>query len=146
MDIAGRNHIDSAIVWDFCAGSGAVGLEALSWGASHCVFIDRNPRSALFIRDFLTKHDANDNATVITGDFKDYINRLNSLPDVVFIDPPYRYTRLYEWIDLLQWNSILSSDGIVFVECGSETVLQKEWSRRKYGDSYLNWKRMKDVR
>jgi 16S rRNA G966 N2-methylase RsmD len=75
MDIAGRNHIDSAIVWDFCAGSGAVGLEALSWGASHCVFIDRNPRSALFIRDFLTKHDANDNATVITGDFKDYINR-----------------------------------------------------------------------
>jgi 16S rRNA G966 N2-methylase RsmD len=68
------------------------------------------------------------------------------MPDVVFIDPPYKYTRLYEWIDSLEWNSILSSHGAVFVECGSETVLQKDWNRRKYGDSYLNWKRTKDVR
>lgn len=146
LDIAGRNLIDSGVVWDLCAGSGAVGLEALSWGASHCVFVDRNPRSASFIRGFLTEHDANDEATIIMGDFKDCINKPDSVPDVVFIDPPYKYTRLYEWIDSLEWNSILSSHGAVFVECGSETAMQKNWNRRKYGDSYLNWKRMKDVR
>ena len=146
LDIAGRNLIDSAVVWDLCAGSGAVGLEALSWGASYCVFIDRNPRSASFIRGFLRKQEACDSATVITGDLKDYINKLDSMPDVIFIDPPYKYTRLYEWIDSMEWNSFIRANGAVFVECGSKTVLQKDWNRRKYGDSYLNWKRMKDLR
>jgi len=145
LDIAGRNTIDLAVVWDLCAGTGSAGLEALSWGASSCVFIDKNPRSTAFIRKFLREHNAVEDATVITCDAKDYINRADMVPDVVYIDPPYRYARLYEWIELIDWSSILTSDGIVFVESGSETVLGDEWNRRKYGDTCLNWRRMKEA-
>lgn len=139
LDIAGKDLIDSAVVWDLCAGTGAVGLEALSWGASFCVFVDRNPRSTSFIRTFLREHDSMDDAAVITGDIKDYISKTDSVPDVVYVDPPYRYLELYEWADRMEWSSILSSNGVVFVECGNEIVMKETWKKRKYGDSCLYW-------
>ncbi len=139
LDIAGKDLIDSAVVWDLCAGTGAVGLESLSWGASFCVFVDRNPRSTSFIRTFLREHDSMDDAAVITGDIKDYISKTDSVPDVVYVDPPYRYRELYEWADRMEWSSILSSNGVVFVECGNEIVMKETWKKRKYGDSCLYW-------
>lgn len=140
MDIAGRNLIDSAMVWDLCACSGAVGLETLSWGASHCVFIDRNPRSTGFIRGFLREHGAIDEATVITGDIRNYIITMNTVPDVVFIDPPYGSSEIFSWLDSLEWKKILKPAGAVFIESGNETILLNDWEKRKYGDSYLHWK------
>ena len=145
LDIAGRVLIDSAIVWDLCAGTGAVGLETLSWGASYCVFVDRNPRSTSLIRSFLREHDALDYAAVITGSIKEYIKHTDSIPDIVYIDPPYRYSRLYEWTENVEWKSIISPNGMLFVECGDESMMTGGWSKRKYGDSYLFWKIMKEV-
>ncbi|MCD4701546.1 MAG: RsmD family RNA methyltransferase [Candidatus Aegiribacteria sp.] len=145
LDIAGRNLIDSAVVWDLCAGTGAVGLEALSWGASYCAFVDRNPRSTSFIRAFLKEHNALADAAVITGNMNDYIKTTDSVPDIVYIDPPYRYRRLYEWTDSMDWSGILSMNGMVFVECGDENMMQDGWKKRKYGDTYLCWKIMKEA-
>lgn len=145
LDIAGRNLIESAVVWDLCAGTGAVGLETLSWGASYCVFVDRNPRSSSFIRAFLRDHNAMDDAAVITGNFRDYIRTTDSMPNIVYIDPPYRYSRLYEWTDSMDWNGILSMNGTVFIECGDEGIMKNGWKKRKYGDSYLYWKIMKEL-
>ncbi len=144
MDIAGRELIDSAVVCDLCACSGAVGLETLSWGASHCVFVDRNPRSTGLIRSFLKEHDAMDEATIITGDVRNYVKKINSLPDVVFIDPPYGSTDIFEWLDSVQWMGVLKSAGAVFVESGKNTIMLNGWKKRKYGDSYLHWKWMKE--
>lgn len=146
LDIVGSDLIDSAVVWDLCAGTGAVGLETLSWGASYCVFVDKNPSSASFIRAFLREHSAMDDAAVITGNVRKYISTIHSVPDIVYIDPPYRYSRLYEWTDSIEWSSILSTNGVVFVECGDEGMMKDDWNKRKYGDSYLCWKMMKEVR
>ncbi|MCK5116550.1 MAG: RsmD family RNA methyltransferase [Candidatus Aegiribacteria sp.] len=145
LDIAGRALVESAIVWDLCAGSGAVGLETLSWGASYCVFVDRNPRSTSFIRSFLRDHNAMDDAAVITGSIREYIKSTDSVPDIVYIDPPYRYSRIYDWAYSIEWNAILSPKGAVFVECGDESMMKEGWNKRKYGDSYLFWKMMKEV-
>ncbi len=146
LDIAGRTLIDSAVVWDLCAGTGAVGLEALSWGASYCVFVDKNHRSASFIRKFLREHEARDDAAVITCSIREYIQNTDSVPDIVYIDPPYRYSRLYEWIDSFEWNTVMKDDGAVFVECGEAGLLKTDWRERKYGDSYLCWKTVKEKR
>jgi 16S rRNA (guanine966-N2)-methyltransferase len=145
LDIAGRDQIESAVIWDLCAGTGAVGLEALSWGALHCVFVDRNPRATSFIRDFLKEHCAMEYATVITMDAKNYIIRADTSADIIFIDPPYRHSRMYEWIEHVKWCDMLSVDGAVFVEAGSDKSLNDSWTKRKYGDSVLCWKRMKDL-
>ncbi len=129
----------SADVWDLCAGTGAVGLEALSWGASHCVFVDRNPGSTALIRSFLREHGAGDSAAVITGDIRKYITPRIAKPDLVFVDPPYGMEDLYRWIEGLQWHMILKPGGAVFVEYGSEPVLETGWELRRYGDSYLKY-------
>ena len=146
LDIAGSKLIDSAVVWDLCAGTGAVGLEALSWGASFCVFVDRNPRATSFIRTFLREHDAMDEAAVITGSIREYIKNTDSVPDIVYIDPPYRYSRVYEWTESMEWNGIVSPNGAVFVECGDEDMMKEGWRKRKYGDSHLFWKIFEEVR
>jgi len=145
LDIAGRDLILSARIWDLCAGTGAVGLETLSWGASSCVFVDLNPKSTALIRKFLNEHDASARAKVITADIKDYIRRADTAADVVYVDPPYRMLRLYEWLDTLDWSSIVAPDGAVFVECGSRNSLSDSWIKRAYGDSYLCWKLMRDL-
>jgi 16S rRNA (guanine966-N2)-methyltransferase len=137
LDIAGRTRIDSRSILDLCAGTGAVGLEALSWGASHCCFIDSNPASTAFIRNFLREHDSTGEARVITGDVRKYIGRVRKRPDVVFIDPPYSSTGLYRWIDEFNWADYVNPGGAIFIESGCEIELKEGWQMRRYGDSYL---------
>ena len=86
-----------------------------------------------------------DDAAVITGSIREFVKKTDSIPDIVYIDPPYRYERIYEWTDSIEWNNIVSSDGAVFVECGDESTMKKGWKKRKYGDSYLFWKIMKEL-
>ncbi|MEN8208148.1 MAG: RsmD family RNA methyltransferase [Candidatus Fermentibacteria bacterium] len=145
LDIAGRALIESAVVWDLCSGTGAVGLEALSWGASYCYFVDKNRKATSLTRKFLREHNALNDAAVITGGLREYIKNRDSVPDIVYIDPPYAYTRLYEWIDSIEWNDVIKPGGAVFVECGEEGMMKEGWRERNYGDSCLCWKLMKEV-
>jgi len=131
--------VSGAVVWDLCAGSGSVGIEALSWGASHCVFIDRDPECTAFVRGFLRAHDARESATVITGDLRKYIRRLGDRPGLVFIDPPYAMSGLYRWIEDTDWSSVLAPGGGVFVEYGETPPADILWKVRRYGDSYLRY-------
>lgn len=139
LDIAGKNLVGSALVWDLCSGTGAVGLEALSWGAEHCVFVDRNPACTALVRSFLREHGARDHGTVITGKVRQYIPISDGRPDLVFIDPPYGMEKLYRWIGGLDWRSILGRHGAVFVESGTDPGKEPGWEVRKYGDSYLKF-------
>lgn len=140
LDIAGFSLVNHATVWDLCSGTGAVGLEALSWGASECVFVDMNPLAISFIRSILQDYGAITNAMVLTGDVRKLVPKLDSKPDIVFIDPPYKHLGLYEWIDSVDWKQILSEDGMVFAECGTEAILRQDWKMRKYGGTHLMWK------
>ena len=139
LDICGSDMVAGATVWDLCAGTGAVGIEALSWGAAHCVFVDRDPASTSFIRNFLRDHDARESATVITGDIRKYISRADSRPGLVFIDPPYSMSGLYRWIRLQDWAGMIHPGGAVFIECGDPPAAADGWQVRKYGDSYLEY-------
>ena len=77
-----------ASVLDAYAGTGAVGIEALSRGASHVTFVERDPRAAALIRDNLARCGVRDGYTVLRVD-------LETAPawpapfDLVFLDPPY---------------------------------------------------------
>ncbi len=144
LDIAGFSLINHATVWDLCSGTGAVGIEALSWGASECVFVDIDPLAVSFIRSALRGFGAAADALVLKGDVRKLVPKLDSKPDIIFIDPPYRQHGLYEWIDSVDWKLILSEDGMVFAECGTEAILQHDWKMRKYGGTHLMWKVMKE--
>jgi 16S rRNA (guanine966-N2)-methyltransferase len=141
FNIAGDLTATCSMAWDLCSGSGAVGLEALSIGASTVAFVDKDRASARLIAEFLRERDALGAALLLTGDVRRLVPlKTGDRPGLVFIDPPYGELYLYEWIWSLDWDSLLAPAGMVFVESGHHPALEK-WSTRRYGDSFLSWMR-----
>ena len=80
------NRIQGAHCLDLFAGSGALGLEALSRGANHCVFVDNSAVATDAIRGHLSQLNAQERATIVCNNALQW---QGSPADVVFIDPPY---------------------------------------------------------
>lgn len=76
-------------VLDLFAGSGALGLEALSRGAAHCVFCERAPRAQAALEANIAALDVGDRSTVIRGDALRRLGALGDPFDLVLLDPPY---------------------------------------------------------
>jgi 16S rRNA (guanine966-N2)-methyltransferase len=77
---------------DLCAGSGAVGIEALSRGAAHATFVDNHPASLAVIRRNLETLGALERSTILRGDAArapQNLARRGERFDVAFLDPPY---------------------------------------------------------
>jgi 16S rRNA (guanine966-N2)-methyltransferase len=81
-------QLPGARIVDVFAGTGALGLEALSRGATHCTFIDRNPESIALLKRTVAKLGAEDRATVMNADGA-HLPRAATACDLVFLDPPY---------------------------------------------------------
>lgn len=78
---------------DLCCGAGTMGLEALSRGAAHVVFVDWSPASLRLVRKNLATLEADDRATVVRADV---LRRLHTPPSAsplgwVYVDPPWSY-------------------------------------------------------
>ncbi len=96
---------------DLFAGTGAVGLEALSRGAIHATFVERHFPSAAIIRDNVRQLDVQDRATIISADTFFWVRRFTSdeanrpdCPWMVFCCPPYDYfvDRLPETLEMIR--------------------------------------------
>src|SRR5687767_1019268 len=82
--------IPEARVLDLFAGSGALGLEALSRGAAHCDFVEISTRSLAAVRANVEKLGAGNAANIVRGDALKYVERLErNTYDIAFADPPY---------------------------------------------------------
>jgi 16S rRNA (guanine966-N2)-methyltransferase len=141
------NHLADAVVdaavLDLCAGSGALGIEALSRGAAHVTFVERGDRQVAAIRRNLAEINYADRATVVRADAERW---LTTHPDevaaagVVLLDPPYNDPVLGRTILIL--DRLTGPDTLVVVEHGTRqdlpplSRLQLERERR-YGDSRL---------
>ena len=91
FNIAGAD-INDALVIDLFAGSGALGIEALSRGASEVVFVDREPRGLAILRQNLEALGLKERAQVVRGDVVRWLEGSRELikrAGVVFLDPPY---------------------------------------------------------
>ncbi len=83
FDIEGRR------ILDLFAGSGQLGIEALSRGALSCTFVDASDISLAVVRENLKGTDFEDKATVIKSDYQSFLARTKDTFDIVFLDPPY---------------------------------------------------------
>lgn len=82
--------IQGARVLDAFAGSGSIGIEALSRGASECIFIEKDRVAAKIIQNNLSLLDANKNGKVVSTTVSNWLETSDSDPfDVIFADPPY---------------------------------------------------------
>jgi 16S rRNA (guanine966-N2)-methyltransferase len=89
-------RIEGAVFMDVYAGTGAVGIEALSRGASRAIFIEQNPDSVKVIRENLHSLGLAQRADVRRGRAAAVLAQLQERADIVFADPPYRLESEYE--------------------------------------------------
>lgn len=108
---------------DMFSGSGAIGIEALSRGARHCVFIEHNPKAVACIKENLQKTKLMEQSQVIKQDVLFALEQLRGqlLFECIFIDPPYNLEWEKKILYVLNEIPLLSPDGIVIVEASLET-------------------------
>ena len=113
--------IEGARCLDLFAGSGALGMEALSRGAASVVFVEQNPLAVKTLRENLELLKTRD-AEVLTMDARGWLNQPNPKPfEIVFLDPPFSQDLLAPICQVLENNSWLKSSALIYLE--SETSL-----------------------
>ena len=108
-------------VLDLFAGSGQLGIEALSRGASSCVFVDQNKKAVEIIRRNLQTTRLADKAQVATTDALGFLSRTNEKFDVVFLDPPYASSLLLSALNACA--DKLNNGGFIICESDDGTEL-----------------------
>lgn len=106
--------IDGKSVLDLYAGSGALGIEALSRGAKNAVFIEKNERAVKVIEENLKKVKFYDNSLVIREDVLSYLKKMYKTFDIVFMDPPYGKGLTSKTLKLL--DGVLNDEAIILCE------------------------------
>ena len=121
MLVSRLGGLNGLAVADLFAGSGALGLEALSRGAASCLFVDRSAPAVVAIHANIAALNAV-NATVHRGS-ADSIAPPPTPFDVILLDPPYTYTDLNELMTVLTRDSWIGAGGIVALETRFDTVV-----------------------
>lgn len=139
-------------VLDLFAGSGALGIEALSRGASQAVFCDNSLDSIKIIKSNIEKARVVDRSQIVSGDFKRCLRDMeakNQSFDMIFVDPPYYKGLFEEVLDTIRSCKILKKDGIVIVEHDVKRPIgQVEglevYKEKKYGITMLTFYCLED--
>lgn len=131
FDIEGRK------ILDLFAGSGQLGIEALSRGAKEAVFVDISDASIKAVKQNLAVTGLSDNSSVIKSDYMSYLLSTDKKFDIAFLDPPYEAGLLLPALEKIP--DVMSEFGIVICEhpasadmpetCG-DLILKKHY---KYG-------------
>ena len=118
-----QNKVYGANCLDLFAGSGALGLEALSRGAADTVFVEKNKAVAAQLKDNLQLLKSK--APVIQEDALGFLSKYsldkeNKLFDLIFLDPPYRKGLLEQSLSVIKDKQLLSQQGLIYLEHESE--------------------------
>jgi 16S rRNA (guanine966-N2)-methyltransferase len=118
---AGNIDVFAGKVWlDLCAGTGAVGIEALSRGAAHVHFVESSAAAAGLIRRNLASLEVVTGFEILTDDVVRALRQFeakNVTADFIFLDPPYRLENIYgQVLQLLSQSSLLRPETVVVAE------------------------------
>ena len=125
--------LDGAVVADLFAGSGAVGIEALSRGAEHCTFVERDRNALRSLEENIEILGLDDRSRVMRSDATAVSASLDV--DIVFADPPY---------DFDGWDELLGSvrAGLVVTESGRQVQPPAGWTAtrtKRYGRAWVSF-------
>ena len=105
-----------ARVLDLFGGTGQLGIEALSRGAKHCVFVDEAEPACRLIRENLSRTKLENSAHVLRCDYASYLSKTAEKFDIVLLDPPYFEDFLENALKMITEIDILQSGGIIVTE------------------------------
>jgi 16S rRNA (guanine(966)-N(2))-methyltransferase RsmD len=108
--------IPGAHVLDLFAGTGQLGIEAVSRGAADAVFVDEREDACLLVKENLKRTKLTEQAKVVRGDYLSYLKNCRERFDIIFLDPPYAEVFLEKSLKIIEEIDILESGGIIIAE------------------------------
>ena len=136
-------EVEGSRFLDLFAGTGQMGIEALSRGASSAVFVDGWKDACNLVRENLKLTRLTDRAKVINSDYLSYLQRSSEVFDIIFLDPPYAEIFLENALNKISEIDILSDRGIIICERPAEKQLDLEipglqrTKDYKYGQTWI---------
>jgi len=130
--LGSRGGVDGAHVLDLFAGSGAMGIEALSRGAASATFVENDARAVSVIRANLDHLDLAADAKVVKADAPGWLVTAGAF-DLAFVDPPYAFDR---WADVLE----RLDAGLAVLESDRTPDLDERWQavrEKRYGTTVV---------
>ncbi len=149
-----QQRIPSSIVVDLFAGSGSLGIECLSRGASHSYFVEWFADHVRCIQENLHKTKLTENATIFQKEVTEgirWIYQQGIKADLVFMDPPYQKQLTESTIELLSQYDIMRKNGIIVAEHGKSEILPEKagiflrFKQKKYGDIMISYYRKEEM-
>lgn len=145
FNILGQKLINYSFL-DLFAGSGAVGIEALSRNAENVVFVEISPASIALIKKNLEKCGfLNQRIKIIKKDALLYLKSCRKQFDIIFIDPPYQTNLAEKSLTFLSEKKLLAPDGVIVIEHYFKKKIEDEFSglqcikRKKIGDTAFSF-------
>lgn len=135
-------------VLDLYAGTGNLGIEALSRGATQAAFVDNHRESAAIVRKNLATLGFDDRSRVLVKDVQLALRNLGREGepfDLVFLDPPYGEGLVEKTLQILAASPLLAPEAVIVAEFGSRETLPpaigslEEFDRRRYGDTAVSF-------
>lgn len=141
-----QNKIKGKVVLDLFAGSGALGIEALSRGAEKAYFCDNNVAAIKILNQNLNKTKLISKSIVINKDYKIALKDIKEVVDIVFLDPPYKLDFAVNAIVKMMEFDLINNETLIIIETDEverdigeiEKVQEIEIiDKRKYGRANL---------
>ncbi|MDA9882218.1 16S rRNA (guanine(966)-N(2))-methyltransferase RsmD [Alphaproteobacteria bacterium] len=138
-------NIHNSSVIDICSGTGALGIEALSRGAKEVCFIDKDIKSIRIIQKNTSKLNINHEDKIFIKIIKDEVTKalqkINSIYDIVLIDPPYNTNIINETLKDLKNYNLIKTHSYIFAESSNAEIFDfngyEILDTKKYGKSKL---------
>ncbi len=128
-----QTHIPNSIVLDLFAGSGSLGLEAISNGAKKCYLIDKNIEAIKIIKE--NSQNIDEDLKIMNIDYKKFLKNTEEKFDIIFLDPPYKENQMDKSLRIIEERDLLNEKGIVICEyeIGNPKTNLKLIKEKSYG-------------
>ena len=109
-------YIQEANVLDLFAGSGALGIEALSRGAKKCTFCDKSYEAIQMLEQNLERTRLKEKAVVLQQDYKTCLQKQKEKLDIILLDPPYKKDIAVDAVKRIVALQLLNQEGLIVIE------------------------------
>ena len=143
-------YFDSGRFLDLFAGSGSMGIEALSRGMKEAVFVEKSSRAARVIRENLKLLEI-DNGEVCCMSYETYLKNAEEPFDIIFMDPPYKMDIYRSAVSLIKERNLLKDNGVIILESDRENTYEFDFpgmiieKEATYGISRITYLRKENI-
>ncbi|MCS7012685.1 MAG: 16S rRNA (guanine(966)-N(2))-methyltransferase RsmD [Chloroherpetonaceae bacterium] len=140
--LAARIDFENLYVLDLFAGSGILGIEALSRGAAFCTFVEHLPEAARAIQQSLAAFSLSAQAKVWRIDAMHFLDKTTEQYDLIFADPPYKFSAHHRLLEKIFSRNLLREGGYLVLEHhrSQQFAMHREFELQKtFGTTVLSF-------